>query len=79
MMNVSQNAFTAGTDPQVANEDYSNGFVAIEPYEFNTICVDTEETAVHILMQSFIKRISMSVPLHRELWRRNTRLTWKPE
>lgn len=40
-----------------ANEDYSNGFVAVEPYEFNTICVDTEETAVHILMQSFMKRI----------------------
>lgn len=57
VMNVSQNAFIAGTDPQVANEDYSNGFVAVEPYEFNTICVDTEETAVHILMQSFIKRI----------------------
>ena len=57
VMNVSQNAFTPGTDPQVTNEDYSNGFVAVEPYEFNTICVDTEETAVHILMQSFMKRI----------------------
>lgn len=57
VMNVSQNAFTLGTDPQVTNEDYSNGFVAVEPYEFNTICVDTEETAVHILMQSFMKRI----------------------
>ena len=39
------------------NVGYSNGFVAVEPYEFNTICVDTEETAVHILMQSFMKRI----------------------
>lgn len=57
VMNVLQNAFTTGTDPQVTNEDYSNGFVAVEPYEFNTICVDTEETAVHILMQSFINRI----------------------
>lgn len=43
VMNVSQNAFTPGTDPQVTNEDYSNGFVAVEPYEFNTICVDTEK------------------------------------
>ena len=46
-----------GTDPQVTNGDYSNAFKQVEAYEFNTICVDTEDTSVHLLLQSFINRI----------------------
>ena len=37
--------------------DYSNAFKQVEAYEFNTICVDTEDTSVHLLLQSFINRI----------------------
>lgn len=54
---VSQSPFTKGTNPQVTNGDYSNAFAQVEPYEFNTICLDTEETAVHLLLQSFMSRI----------------------
>lgn len=54
---VTQSAFTPGTNPNVTNEDYSNAFSKVEPYEFNTICVDTEDTAVHLLLQSFVNRI----------------------
>ncbi len=54
---VSQSAFTKGTNPQVTAEDYSNAFVQVEPYDFNTICLDTEDTAIHLLLQSFLKRI----------------------
>lgn len=54
---VSQSAFTAGTDPTVTVNDYSDAFVKEEPYEFNTICVDTEDTAVHTLLHSFLDRI----------------------
>lgn len=57
LKNVSQSPFTRGTNPQVATGDYSNAFVQVEPYEFNTICLDTEETAVHLLLQSFMNRI----------------------
>lgn len=54
---MSQSQFTKGTDPQVTNGDYSNAFKQVEAYEFNTICVDTEDTSVHLLLQSFINRI----------------------
>lgn len=54
---VSQSAFTKGTNPQVTVGDYSNAFTQIEPYEFNTICLDTEDTEIHLLLQSFISRI----------------------
>ena len=57
MLNVSQSLFTAGTDPAVKTEDYSNAFAEVEAFDFNTICVDTEETAVHILLQSFMNRV----------------------
>ncbi len=54
---VSQSTFTAGTNPEVTIGDYSNAFAEIEPYEFNTICLDTEDTEIHLLLQSFISRI----------------------
>lgn len=54
---VNQQEFTAGTNPVVTNADYSVAFSELEPYEFNAICVDTEETSVHTLLHSFINRI----------------------
>lgn len=54
---VSQSAFTKGTNPEVTTGDYSNAFVQVEPYEFNTICLDTEDPEIHLLLQSFIGRI----------------------
>lgn len=54
---VSQSAFTKGTNPQTTTGDYSNAFAQVEPYEFNTICLDTEDTEIHLLLQSFVNRI----------------------
>lgn len=54
---ASQSAFTKGTNPQTTIEDYSNAFAQVEPYEFNTICVDTEDPEIHLLLQSFVSRI----------------------
>lgn len=54
---VSQGEFTAGSNPQTTAEDYSNAFAQIEPYEFNTVCVDTEDPEIHLLLQSFLNRI----------------------
>lgn len=54
---VSQSAFTKGSNPQATAEDYSNAFAQVEPYEFNTICLDTEEPEIHLLLQSFLNRI----------------------
>lgn len=57
MLNVLQSKFIPGTDPQVTTGDYSNAFSEIEAFDFNTICVDTEDTAVHLLLQAFVNRI----------------------
>lgn len=57
LLNVSQSIFTAGTDPQTTASDYSNAFAMVEPYDFNTICVDTEDTAIHLLLQAFVNRV----------------------
>lgn len=54
---VSQEAFTAGTDPQTTTSDYSDAFAQLESYEMNTLCVDTNDTAVHLLLFSFVTRV----------------------
>lgn len=54
---VSQSQFTKGSNPQAAVQDYANALVQVEPYEANTICVDTEEPEVHLLLKAFLNRI----------------------
>lgn len=54
---VSQKEMTPGTDPTTNVQDYSNGFEAMEPYFMNTVCVDTNDKAVHGLLNSFLDRI----------------------
>lgn len=54
---ISQGAFTGGSNPQVTVNDYSNAFAQVEPHEFNTICIDTEEMEILLLLQSFLNRI----------------------
>ncbi len=39
---VGQTDFPTGTNPTVTNADYSNAFTLLEPYVFNTICIDTK-------------------------------------
>lgn len=55
--NVSQVAFTAGENPVTATGDYSKAFTEVEKYFINTICVDTEDAAVHALLAAFLERI----------------------
>lgn len=54
---VLQKEFTAGEDPAVTVDSYSDAFTMLEPYIFNTLCVDTEDYAVHLMVQSYINRI----------------------
>lgn len=54
---ISQGVFTSGTNPETTTGDYANAFAQIEPYEFNTVCLDTEDTEIHLLLQSFVNRI----------------------
>lgn len=55
--NVSQQAFTTGTDPEITNDSYSEALELLEPHTFNTICLDTEDKAVHAMLLSYIDRI----------------------
>ena len=57
MAAVTQAAFTAGTNPTVTTEAYSDAMAALEPYAFNVFCVDTEDRAVHALVQTFVDRL----------------------
>jgi hypothetical protein len=54
---VTQSAFTAGTNPTTDTEAYSDALDALEPYAFNVLCVDTEDVAVHALVQAFVDRV----------------------
>jgi len=54
---VTQSTFTAGTNPTVTNDAYSDAMNALEPFPFNVLCVDSEATQVHALVQAFIDRI----------------------
>lgn len=56
LANVAQSAFTPGTDPAITNTDYSNAFTVLESDTWNTLCVDTNDAAVHALVRSFIHR-----------------------
>lgn len=55
--NVDGIPFTNGEDPTVTTEEYSVGLTVAEACKFNTICVDTEDTAVHMLLSAFLNRI----------------------
>lgn len=57
LANVSLAAFTGGQNPTVTTVSYSDGFTAIEACDYNVICVDTEERAVHLLLTAYADRI----------------------
>lgn len=54
---VTQKTAAGGTNPTVNNGNYSDAFTALEPYSINVITVDTNQSAVHILLHEFVKRI----------------------
>ena len=57
LADVTQTLFTAGTNPTVNTAAYSDALEQTEPFEINTLCVDTEDNAVHLLVQSFMSRM----------------------
>lgn len=57
---ASQSAMTAGTNPTVATAQYSDAFNVLEAGRWNVLCVDTEDTDVHALLQPFVQRIYLA-------------------
>lgn len=58
---ASQTAFTTpGVSPVITNTDYSAAFDLLEADTFNTLCVDSNDAAVHALVKAFITRANDS-------------------
>lgn len=54
---VTQQSLTGGQDPTVNGESYSEGLSAIEAIDWNVLAVDTEDTATHAVVQTYIDRV----------------------
>jgi hypothetical protein len=57
MGSCTQTAMTPGTQPTTTTTEYSAGLEALYCTFGNCLCVDTEDVAVHALVQAFIDRI----------------------
>lgn len=60
LANVVQKEFTAGTNPTTTVNDYANALGLVEAYDFNVLCCDSNNTAVHYLIQSFVDRVEIA-------------------
>lgn len=61
LASVVQSVFTtAGASPVIATSDYDAAFALLEASSWNTLCVDSNDTAVHTLVKSFINRANDS-------------------
>jgi hypothetical protein len=54
---VTQAQITAGTDPTVDGAAYTAAFGVLEAYHWNVLCIDTDDVAIHALVQAYIDRI----------------------
>lgn len=56
LTDVAQKAFTTGADPTVNVDSYQAGLEILESVYCNAVCVATEDTAVHLLVKTFLDR-----------------------
>lgn len=54
---IIQAAITVGTNPTIAVTDYTAALSVLEAYRFNVLCVDSNDTAVHTIVQGFVSRM----------------------
>ena len=54
---TTQQELTSGEDPTVNGESYSAGLSAIEAIDWNVLAVDTDDTATHAVVQTYIDRV----------------------
>lgn len=47
---------TAGASPAITNESYSDAFTLLEAEQFNSVCIDSNENALHVLLNAFVNR-----------------------
>lgn len=54
---VAETSMTPGADPVVTNADYSDAFVLLEGYRWNTVSVDTDDVGVHAMLAAYMNRV----------------------
>jgi len=54
---VTQEPFTAGTDPTISVSEYSAALDKLETYAFNVLCVGTDDASVHALAANYTQRV----------------------
>lgn len=54
---LSAAAFTPGTDVTASAQEYSDAFYVAEKTNFHVACIDTEDTAIQLLLSAFCDRI----------------------
>lgn len=58
---VTQSTFTtAGVSPTITSTDYDSAFALLEATKWNTICIDSNDTAIQTLLKTFINRANDS-------------------
>lgn len=59
LASIEQEAITPGTDPVITADSYSEAFEILEGsrYRWSCIAIDTDDVAIHMLLQSFLNRI----------------------
>lgn len=53
---IGETAMTAGTNPTVETSGYSDALIKLEPFTYNTLCVDSNDVAVHALVAAYMTR-----------------------
>ena len=56
LADVTQLAFTAGTNPTVTNDSYDTGTNVLERYRWNVIIADSSSTSIHAILFNFVKQ-----------------------
>lgn len=56
LADVVQKKFTSGTNPTTTAEEYAAGLSVLEAIDYNVLCVDTDDTAIHALVAAFVNR-----------------------
>jgi len=54
---ANQQEITAGTNPVITNQSYTDGLNLLEAHNWNVVCVDTSDTDILALLQGYIDRV----------------------
>jgi len=52
---ITGSPFVSGANPAVTNTEYTAGFTAMDSMQMDLVCVDTDTTTVHALLEAFVE------------------------